>query len=182
MQALEYVLAVGIYVRHADALADMRDLTNPGPVAEALAGVAVVTRGLTGSVMEQGGGGTTGYGIGTGAAAGVVAGVLVAAPSVVAAPFVGAAAGAVIGGLVGHHLKVQETEHLVALLGDDLPVGASALAAVLPAAFLGEVRAAMHRASRTTGRVLADDATRRLARGLVRGNPQATEALADGDA
>jgi uncharacterized membrane protein len=166
-----YVLAVGVYDASDPALEDLRDLTNPGPTAEVVAGAAVMTRGADRSVMQQGGGGTTAYGIGTGAAAGVVAGV------VVALPLVGAAAGAVIGGLVGHHLKGKEAAQLAALLDDDVPVGGTALVAVVPEPFLAEARAGMTRARRTTGRVIDDPAARRLARGLVRGNPDATDAL-----
>jgi uncharacterized membrane protein len=171
MTGQEYVLAVGVYDDPDRALEDLRDLTNPGPTHEVLAGAAVITRGVTKSVMQQGGGGTTAYGIGTGAAAGVVAGV------VLAVPLVGAVAGAVIGGLVGHSLKGKEAEQLGALLADDLLVGRSALVAVVPAAYQAEVRDGMARAVKTTGRVLDDPQARRLARGLVRGNPDATEAL-----
>lgn len=167
----EYVLAVGIYEDPDAALEDLRDLTNPGPTHEVLAGAAVITRGVTKSVMQQGGGGTTAYGIGTGAAAGVVAGV------VLAVPLVGAVAGAVIGGVVGQHMKGREAEQLGALLADDLLVGRTALVAVVPGPYQAEVRLAMARALKTTGRVLDDPQARRLARGLVRGNPEATEAL-----
>jgi phage tail tape-measure protein len=171
MADLEYVLAVGIYDDPSGALEDLRNLTNPGPTHEVLAGAAVITRGVTKSVMQQGGGGTTAYGIGTGAAAGVVAGV------VLAVPLVGAVAGAVIGGLVGHHMKGKEAEQLGALLADDLLIGQTALVTVVPAEHQAEVRYAMARARKSTGRVLDDAQSRRLARGLVRGNPDATEVL-----
>ncbi len=165
------MLAVGIYDEPEDALTDLRDLTNPGPLSEVVAGAAVVTRGLTRAVMAQGQGGSTAYGIGTGAAFGVVVGVIVALP------LVAAAAGAVIGGLVGSHLKKSETERVVALLADDLPIGATALIVVVPEDAQAEVRRSMARARKTTGRGLDDPDLRKLARGLVRGNPEATEAL-----
>ena len=171
MAGPEYVLAVGIYDDPDAALEDLRDLTNPGPTHEVLAGAAVITRGAAKSVMQQGGGGTTAYGIGTGAAAGIVAGV------VLAVPLVGAMAGAVIGGLVGHRLKGKEAEQLGGLLADDLGIGRTALVVVVPEPFQAEVRYAMSRARKTTARVLDDPQARRLARGLVRGNPDATEAL-----
>lgn len=171
MSSVDYVLAVGVYDTPATALEDLRDLTNPGPTSEAIAGAAVLTRGVTKSEMAQGGGGTTAFGIGTGAAAGVVAGV------VLALPLVATAAGAVIGGLVGHHLKSREVDQLVGLLADDVLIGDSALVAVVPEEFQGEVRDAMRRARKTTGRTLDGADARRLARGLVRGNPDATDAL-----
>jgi uncharacterized membrane protein len=167
----DYVLAVGIYDDPDPALHDLRDLTNPGPISEVVTGAGVVTRGLTRSVMAQGGGGSTAYGIGTGAALGVAAGV------VLALPLVAAAAGAVIGGVVGHSLKGRETDQLVALLADDLPVGGTALIVVVRDEFQGEARQGMTRARKTTARGLADPQLRKLARGLVRGNPEATEAL-----
>lgn len=171
MAGPEHVLAVGIYDVPDGALEDLRDLTNPGPTAEVIAGAALVTRDAQRAVLHQGGGGSTAYGIGTGAAIGVVAGV------VLALPLVGAAAGAVIGGLMGHRLRSREAAQLADLLADDLPIGATALVAVVPEPFMAEVRAGMSRARRTTGRVVDDPAARRLARALVRGNPDATDAL-----
>ena len=175
MPGPQYVLAVGVYDDPSGALADLRDLTNPGPTSEVIAGAAVLTRELRKSVLQQGGGGTTAYGIGTGAAVGVVVGV------VAALPLVSAAAGAVIGGLLGRRLRARETAQLAALVADDVQVGHTALVAVVAEEFLGEVRFAMTRARKTTGRGLVDDATRKLARSLVRGNPTATEDLESGE-
>ncbi len=166
-----YVLAVGIYPDPDLALTDLRDLTNPGPNAESIAGAGVLTRGLRGATLQQGGGGSTAYGIGTGAAAGLLAGYWIPLP------LVGVAAGALIGGLVGHRLKTREERALEALLEVDLPLSFSALVCVVPEEHQGVVRSGMTRATKTTGRVLDDPAARKLARGLVRGNPVATSAL-----
>jgi uncharacterized membrane protein len=162
---------VGIHDAAQDALEDLRDLTNPGPTAEALAGAAVLLRGPHRPTLQQGGGGSTAFGIGTGAALGVIVDVLLTLP------LVGTAAGGAIGGLLGRRAKQQEAVALEALLVDDLPIGSTALVAVVPEARAGEVRAAMRRARRTTGRLLEDPTARAVARGLVRGDPIATEWL-----
>lgn len=167
----EYVLAVGIYPDPDLALTDLRNLTNPGPTAEVIAGAGVLTRGARGATLQQGGGGSTAYGIGTGAAAGILAGYWIPLP------LVGVVAGALIGGLIGHRLKAREEVMLESLLEVDLPLSFSALVCVVPAGHQDEVRAGMLRSTKTTGRVLDDPGARKLARGLVRGNPQATQAL-----
>jgi hypothetical protein len=168
---VEYVLVVGLYPQAEPAVMDLRDLTNPGPVAEVLAGTGLVARVGRGVTVQQGGGGTLGYGIGTGAAAGLVVG------HWMPWPLTTAVVGAVIGGLIGVRLRRRESAHLLALIDLDLRVGETALVTVVPAVHLGEVRHAMWRARKTTGRVLDDPDSLRLARGLVRGNPVATEAL-----
>ena len=167
----EYVLLVGVHAGRRDALADLREVTAAGPVGEAVAGAAVLHRGLDRSTLQQGGGGTLAYGIGTGAAAGVVAGVELTAP------LAGAAAGAAIGAAVGHRLSRREVDDLAAALDDAVPVGASAVLAVVRADRLDLVRGALRHSLRATARLLEDDPLRRLARSLVRGNPTATEAL-----
>lgn len=171
MATVEYVLAVGLYPDAEPALMDLRDLTNPGPTAEVVAGSGVVWRGMRGASLQQGGGGTTAFGIGTGAALGLIVDYWVPIP------FVGAIVGALVGGLVGHRLKNREARHLSGMLEADLYPGSCALVCVVAEARLDEVRASMTRARKTTGRLLADDAARKVARGLVRGDPVATEAL-----
>jgi uncharacterized membrane protein len=173
MAGQEYVLLVATYDTPEDALADLRDLTEPGPLADAIGGAGVLTRGLSRSVLQQGGGGTTAFGAGTGAAVGMVVGV------VLPLPLVAAAAGAVIGGAVGHHLGRKEVEQLVAVLGDDLPIGSTSLLAVVEADRLADARWAAVRARKTIGRLLDEGPLRRLARSLVRGNPTVTDALGD---
>jgi hypothetical protein len=86
---------------------------------------------------------------------------------------VGTAAGA----LVGRRFMVREAEQLAAALDDAIPAGAAALLAVVPAERLDLVRGALRTCLRSTARLLEDDPLRRLARGLVRGNPTATQAL-----
>jgi hypothetical protein len=171
----EYVLAVGVYDEPADALADLRDLTNPGPLVELIVGTAVLTRGLRRGLLQQGGGGSTAFGAGTGAALGIVAGVLL--PLGPFGALAGGVGGGVIGGVLGRRVQHEEASDLVGLLDVDLPVGDTALIAVVAEAHAPEVRAAMSRARRTTGRLVADRRIRRVVRGLVRGNPEATEAL-----
>ncbi|HEX6888005.1 MAG TPA: hypothetical protein VF143_07850 [Candidatus Nanopelagicales bacterium] len=173
--AVEYVLAVGIYGEPADALADLRDLTNPGPLVELIVGTAVLTRGLRRGVLQQGGGGSTAFGAGTGAALGIVAGVLL--PLGPLGALAGGVGGGAIGAVLGRRVQQEEAGALVGLLDVDLSIGETALIAVVAEAHAPEVRAAMHRARRTTGRLVADRQTRRVIRGLVRGNPEATEAL-----
>ena len=62
-------------------------------------------------------------------------------------PLVGAAAGAVVGGLVGRRVSRREVDGLVALLDDAIPVGATALLAVVEAE-----RLASRSGRRCTGR------------------------------
>ena len=85
--------------------------------------------------------------------------------------------GALLGGVIGARLRRRESAHLLALIDLDLRVGETALVTVVAEAHLDEVRHAMWRARKTTGRVLDDPESLRLARGLVRGDPVATEAL-----
>lgn len=171
------MLAVGLYGDAESALADLRDLTNPGPTREVVAGSGVVSRGARGPQLAQGGGGTTAYGIGTGAAAGLVAGLWLPQPVLATMPVATTLLGAVIGGIIGRRLQVREANHLAALLSDDLRPGTTALISVVLEQAADEVRFAMRRATKTTARLIEDEATRKVARGLVRGNPVATEAL-----
>ncbi|HSO03461.1 MAG TPA: DUF1269 domain-containing protein [Candidatus Limnocylindrales bacterium] len=167
----EYVLLVALYADSDEAVADLRDLTAPGGLAEVVVGSGILHRGWGRSVLQQGDGGTLAYGIGTGAAAGVVAGAFLALP------LVGAAVGAVIGGLVGRRVRRGEVEGLVALLDDSVPVGATALLAVVAEDRLVEVRARLDRALRSSGRVLDEGPLTTYVRTFVRGNPEALEAL-----
>lgn len=167
----EYVLVVGLYSERELALGDLRDLTNPGPTAEVIAGSGVLTRAARGVSLQQGGGGSLAYGIGTGIAAGLVVGHWL--PWHLTTAVVGGA----IGGVVGRRIRHRESRHLLALIDVDLRVGETALTAVAPEAYLDEVRAGMRHARKCTGRLLDDPESRRLARGLVRGDPVATEAL-----
>ena len=167
----EYVLVVGLYPQEELALGDLRDLTNPGPTAEVIAGSGVMTRTTHGVALQQGGGGSLAYGIGTGFATGLVVG------HWLPWPLTTAVVGGAIGGVVGRRIRQRESRHLLALLDVDLRAGETALAAVAPQAYLDELRAGMRRARKSTGRLLDDPESRRLARGLVRGDPVATEAL-----
>lgn len=166
-----YQLLVGVYDAPADAVDDLRVLSQPGPVREAVAGAGLLHRWPHGAVLEQGGGGTLAFGAGTGAAAGVVAGV------VLSVPLVAAAAGALVGAAVGHRISRREVTTLDASLGDAVPVGATAVVAVVPEARAGVVAAALGRARKVTGRVLDEGPLTQAAKGLVRGNPEATDAL-----
>ncbi len=169
--APEYVLVVALHPDAAEAVADLRDLGAPGPLSEAVVGAGILHRGPWRSRLEQGRGGTLAYGIGTGAAAGIVVGV------VISLPMVGAAAGALVGALVGRNMASREVAGLVALLADEIPVGATALLAVVAEERQFAVRAAMTRALRTTARVLDEGPLTGHVRGFVRGDPQALEAL-----
>jgi uncharacterized membrane protein len=171
MEGPAFVLAVGLHDDPDDALADLLDLTNPGPTAEVVAGAAVLVRRHGRTVLQQGDGGSTAFGIGSGAAAGIVVDTLLALP------LVGTALGAVLGGVLGRRSAAQESRTIAGLLADDLPVDGAALVVVVPEPRAAEVRAAMRRARRTTGRLLEDPVARRAARGLVRGNPSATQWL-----
>jgi hypothetical protein len=82
-----------------------------------------------------------------------------------------------VGGVVGWRVSRREVDGLVALLGDAIPVGATALLIVVEEARLMEVRAALGRALRTSGRVLDDGPLTTYVRAFVRGNPEALEAL-----
>ena len=167
----EYVLVVALHADSNDAVADLRDLGSPGPLAQSVVGAGILHRGTWRSTLAQGSGGTLAYGIGTGAAAGIVAGV------VVSLPLIGAAAGAVVGAVVGRHLACREVEGLIALLADEIPVGATALLAVVAEEHQFAVRAGMARALRTTARVLDEGPLTGHVRAFVRGDPEALEAL-----
>ena len=71
----------------------------------------------------------------------------------------------------------REVDGLVALLDDAIPVGATALLAVVQEERLVEVRGALDRALRSSGRVLDDGPLTTYVRTFVRGNPEALEAL-----
>lgn len=171
MSSDEYVLVVALYADADEAVADLRDLTASGGFADAVAGSGILHRGWRRSMLQQGSGGTLAYGIGTGAAAGIVAGVFLSLP------LVGAAAGAVVGGLVGRRVSRREVDGLVVLLDDAIPVGATALLAVVAEDRLVEVRAALGRALRSSGRVLDEGPLSSHVRAFVRGNPEALEIL-----
>jgi uncharacterized membrane protein len=168
---LRFVLAAGCYDAATAARADLRDLTNPGPTCEVMAGTALLHHEPEHARLEHLRGGTTAFWAGTGGAVGVLAGILVGIP------LLGAAAGVVLGAILGRRRSAHEAEDFAALLGDDLPVGAVGLLVITPERYAGEVRSGMTRARRTTGRTLDDEHTLALARSLVRGDPVATEAL-----
>jgi uncharacterized membrane protein len=170
MSSAQYVLVVALYPDSDEAVADLRDITARGELGDAVAGSGILQRGWRRSTLQQGSGGTLAYGIGTGAAAGIVVGVFLALP------IVGAAAGAVIGGLVGRRVSRREVDGLVVLLDDAVPVGATALLAVVAEERLLEVRGALGRALRSSGRVLDDGPLTAHVRAFVRGNPPALEA------
>ena len=171
MSTEEYALVVALYADTEEAVADLREITEPGILGDAVAGAGVLHRGWQRSVLQQGSGGTTAYGIGTGAAAGIVVGVFLAVP------LIGAAVGAVVGGLIGRSASRREVDGLVALLDDAVPVGGTALLAVVAEDRLLHVRAALTRALRSSGRVLDEGELATYARAFVRGNPEVLEAL-----
>jgi hypothetical protein len=171
MASEEYVLVVALYADADEAVCDLRDLTAAGGSSQAVVGSGILHRDWRRSILQQGGGGTLAYGIGTGAAAGIVAGVFLGIP------LIGAAAGALVGGVVGRRMSRREVEGLVALLDDAVPVGATALLAVVEQDRLQEVRTSLQRALRTSGRVLDEGPLTTYVRGFVRGNPEALEAL-----
>jgi uncharacterized membrane protein len=171
MASDEYVLVVALYADAEEAVADLRDLTAPGGLSQAVAGSGILHRDWRRSMLQQGSGGTLAYGIGTGAAAGIVAGVFLGMP------LLGGAVGALVGGVVGHRVSRREVEGLVAVLDDAIPVGATALLAVVEERRLQEVRTSLNRALRTSGRVLDDGPLTSYARAFVRGNPEVLEVL-----
>ena len=71
----------------------------------------------------------------------------------------------------------REIEGLVAAVGDTVPIGGTAVIAVVVEEQLPAVRAAMTLALRTSGRVLDEGPLTTYARSLVRGNPTVMEAL-----
>lgn len=171
MPAQEYALLVAMYHDPQDALAELRTITGPGLIGESVAGAAILDRRGPRPALQQGGGGTLAYSIGTGAAAGIVAGV------VVSLPLVGAAAGAALGALIGRRMGRQEIEILVQHLDDAVPPDSAGLLAVVDEAALPLVRGALDRAVRVTARVLDEGPLTTVARSFVRGNPEVTEVL-----
>jgi uncharacterized membrane protein len=171
MSGVEYVLVVALYADAEEAVADLRDLTAPGGLSQSVVGSGILHRDWRRSILQQGSGGTLAYGIGTGAALGIVAGVIVGMP------LIGGAAGALIGGVVGNRVSRREVDGLVAVLDDAIPVGATALLAIVEQRRLQEVRTSLQRALRTSGRVLDDGPLTSYARAFVRGNPEVLEVL-----
>ncbi len=171
MDSQQYALVVGVYADAHEAASDLRDITGPAALGDAVAGAGILRRDWRGSALSQGSGGTLAYGIGTGAAAGIVVGV------VLGGPLLGAVVGAAVGGMLGQRAGRREIEVLVAAVSDTVPVGGTALVAVVVEGQLPLVRAAMTRALRTSGRVLDEGPLTTCARSLVRGNPTAMEAL-----
>lgn len=171
MSAEEYVLLLGVYAGTEEATLDLRDLTGPGGFADAVCGAGILHRRFDGATLQQSGGGTLGYGIGTGAAAGIVVGVIVGLP------LAGAGVGAALGGLVGHRMRQQEVQDVVRVLAESIPVGATALVAVVQAESWPVLRGTLGRALRVTGWPLDDGPLLPFARSLVRGNPSVAEAL-----
>jgi hypothetical protein len=169
--ATEYVLAIGLYPDPAQAAAELRGLAAPGAFDGGVAGTGILRRDWRGSVIEQGGGGTLGYGLVTGAAGGLAVGGFLGAPLALGA------VGLAIGGLVGRRMRTRETQGLTAAIADTVPVGATALIAVVVADSLPAVRAGMTGALRTAGRVLDEGPLTTYARSLVRGNPTVMHAL-----
>ena len=171
MGTARYALAVGVYADSQEAASDLRAITAPETFGDVVGGAGILRRDWQGSALNQGSGGTLAYGIGTGAAAGIVAGV------VFGGPLVGAVVGAVVGGVVGRRMGRREIEGLVAAVGDTVPIGGTAVIAVVVEEQLPAVRAAMTLALRTSGRVLDEGPLTTYARSLVRGNPTVMEAL-----
>lgn len=171
MSCDEYALVVALYADAEEAVADLRDLKANGGLDQVVAGSGILYRDWRRSMLHQGSGGTLAYGIGTGAAGGIVAGVFLGLP------LVGAVVGAAVGGVVGLRVSRREVDGLVGLLGDAVPVGATALLAVVDESRLAEVRSSLDRALRTSGRVLDDGPLTSHVRAFVRGNPQALEIL-----
>ena len=171
MAVEEYVLIVAIYADSGEAVADLQFITDHDAFGAAVGGAGILHRDWRQAALQQGSGGTFAYGLGTGAAAGIVAGVFLGMP------LLGAAAGAVVGGVVGRRIGREEVDGLVALLDDAIPVGGTALLAVVTEERMVEVRSAMTRALRTTGRVLDEGPLTRHVRAFVRGNPEVMEAL-----
>ena len=171
MDTARYALAVGVYADSEEAASDLRAITAPETFGDVVGGAGILRRDWRGSALNQGSGGTLAYGIGTGAAAGIVAGV------VFGGPLVGAVVGAVVGGVIGRRMGRREIDGLVAAVGDTVPVGGTAVIAVVVEEQLPAVRAAMTQALRTSGRVLDQGPLTTYARSLVRGNPTVMDAL-----
>lgn len=172
--AQEYVLAVAVYAGTEDVVLDLRDLTGPDGFGEAVGGTGILRRRPDRTTLEQAGGGTLGYGIGTGAAVGIVVGVLLGYP------LPAAGVGAVVGGFVGHRARRREVRELVGVLHDFIPVGATALVAVVQAEPWPVLRTTLTRALRVTGWPVDDGPLLPFALALVRGNPTVTEDLEAG--
>ena len=171
MSTGEYVLVVALYPDVQDAAADLREVSTQEALGDVVVGSGILQRDWRRSVLQQGSGGTLAYGIGTGAAGGIVAGAFLGVP------LVAGLGGAVVGGIVGWRVSRREVDGLVALLGDAIRVGATALLIVVEEARLMQMRAALGRALRTSGRVLDDGPLTTYVRAFVRGNPEALEAL-----
>ena len=69
----EYVLMLALHADVADAAADLAELTAASATTDLVAGSAILRRTVPRTLVQQSGGGTLGYGIGTGMAVGVVA-------------------------------------------------------------------------------------------------------------
>ena len=171
MPVSEHVLCVAIYASVEEAGLDLRELTGPSGFAESVGGSGLLHRGTGRVTLQQAGGGTLGYGIGTGAAVGIVAGVILGYPLVVGG------IGAVVGGIIGYRNRTREVDGLVRVLDDAIPVGATALVAVVRAEAWPVLRGTLDRALRVSGWPLDDGPLVPFARSLVRGNPTATEDL-----
>jgi hypothetical protein len=169
MSGGEYVLLVALYADVGDAAADLRDVVEPAGAT--VVGSGILKRDWRRSVLQQGSGGTLAYGVGTGAAGGIVAGVFLGAP------LVAGLVGALVGGVVGWRLSRREVDGLASLLGDAIPMGGTALLLVVEESWLAEMRAALGRSLRTSGRVLDDGPLTPHVRAFVRGNPEALAAL-----
>lgn len=170
MPATEYVLAVGVYPDGRTAAADLRAV-RAGPLRCEVPGAGILQRDGRGSMVQEGAGGSVGYGLVTGAAGGLAVGGLLGAPIVLGA------IGLAIGGLVGRQLRSRETAALTAAVMDTVPVGATALVLVVGVDVLPATREQMSNALRTSGRVLAEGPLIEYARSLVRGNPSVMAAL-----
>ena len=168
----EYVLMLVLHADVADAAADLAELTASSATIDLVAGSAILRRTVPRTLVQQSGGGTLGYGIGTGMAVGVVAGVPLGQPLLTGA------LGAVIGGLVGRRARQREVQGVMDVLDEQIPVGSTALVAVVPAGPWPLIRVSLARAVRVTGWPL-DPGSPLLpfARSLVRGNPTVSEEL-----
>lgn len=171
MPGREYVLMLALHAGPEDAAGDLADLLAPAGFPDAVAGAAILQRGRDGTTIQQPGGGTLAYGIGTGAAVGVAAGALLGVP--LQTMVVGAA----VGGLIGHRRRRDELDGVVAVLADHIPIGATALVAVVAAEQWPVLRTSLARALRVTGWPLDEGPLVEFARSLVRGNPTVSEDL-----
>lgn len=174
MSEATYVLYAAMYGLDAEAAIEFPIVVSWQDKGSELAGATIVRRRRDGVVrLEQPGSGTLAYTTGIGVAVGF------ALNYWIAVPMIPAVVGGAIGYLYGRSRRERQARTLGRELTGFLPLGASAIVAVVAEPLIGQLNRRLGLALRTTVLSLDEPELLQLAQALVRGHTELEEALAE---